>query len=27
MRKVHLSALGYICVVHSPEGEKVGINK
>lgn len=28
MRRVHPSALGYICVVHSPpEGEKVGINK
>ncbi len=28
MRRVHMSALGYICVVHSPpEGEKVGINK
>ena len=28
MRRVHMSSLGYICVVHSPpEGEKVGINK
>jgi DNA-directed RNA polymerase beta subunit len=28
MRRVHNSALGFICVVHSnPEGEKVGINK
>lgn len=28
MRRVHMSALGYICVSHSPpEGEKVGINK
>ncbi len=28
MRRVHNSALGYICLVHSPtEGEKVGINK
>lgn len=28
MRRVHMSALGYVCVVHSPpEGEKVGINK
>jgi DNA-directed RNA polymerase II subunit RPB2 len=27
MRRVHLSFLGYICVSHSPEGEKVGINK
>ncbi len=28
MRRVHPSALGYICLVHSPpEGEKVGINK
>lgn len=28
MRRVHPSAIGYICVVHSPpEGEKVGINK
>lgn len=28
MRRVHPSALGYICVSHSPpEGEKVGINK
>lgn len=28
MRRVHMSAIGYICVVHSPtEGEKVGINK
>ena len=28
MRRVHMSALGYICPAHSPpEGEKVGINK
>jgi DNA-directed RNA polymerase beta subunit len=27
MRRVHLSSLGYICVIHSSEGEKVGINK
>jgi DNA-directed RNA polymerase II subunit RPB2 len=27
MRRVHMSTLGYICVTHSPEGEKVGINK
>lgn len=28
MRRVHASALGYICVSHSPpEGEKVGVNK
>jgi DNA-directed RNA polymerase II subunit RPB2 len=28
MRRVHMSALGYICCIHSPpEGEKVGINK
>lgn len=27
MRRVHLSFLGYICTIHSPEGEKVGINK
>jgi len=28
MRRVHMSALGYICVSHSPpEGENVGINK
>jgi DNA-directed RNA polymerase beta subunit len=28
MRRVHMSAIGYICCVHStPEGEKVGINK
>jgi DNA-directed RNA polymerase beta subunit len=28
MRRVHMSALGYICVNHTPpEGEKVGINK
>lgn len=28
MRRVHMSALGFICVAHSPvEGEKVGINK
>lgn len=27
MRRVHMSFLGYICPIHSPEGEKVGINK
>ena len=27
MRRVHMSFLGYICVIHSPDGEKVGINK
>ncbi|MGL5935654.1 MAG: hypothetical protein ACRCZI_08515 [Cetobacterium sp.] len=27
MRRVHTSFLGYICITHSPEGEKVGINK
>lgn len=27
MRRVHMSFLGYICVSHSPEGEKTGINK
>lgn len=28
MRRVHPSAIGYICLAHSPtEGEKVGINK
>ena len=27
MRRVHMSHLGYICVTHSPEGEKVGVNK
>lgn len=27
MRRVHNSFLGYICITHSPEGEKVGINK
>ena len=28
MRRVHMSTVGYICVIHSPpEGEKVGINK
>jgi DNA-directed RNA polymerase beta subunit len=27
IRRVHMSFLGYICCVHSPEGEKVGINK
>lgn len=27
MRRVHMSFLGYICVSHSPEGPKVGINK
>jgi DNA-directed RNA polymerase beta subunit len=27
MRRVHMSALGYVCNVHSPEGEKVGVNK
>ena len=27
MRRVHPTYLGYICIIHSPEGEKVGINK
>lgn len=27
MRRVHMSFLGYICVIHTPDGEKVGINK
>ena len=27
MRRIHMSYLGYICIIHSPEGEKVGINK
>jgi DNA-directed RNA polymerase beta subunit len=27
IRRVHMSFLGYICIIHSPEGEKVGINK
>lgn len=28
MRRVNMSSIGYVCVVHSPtEGEKVGINK
>ena len=27
MRRVHTSFLGYICVIQSPDGEKVGINK
>lgn len=27
MRRVHNSFLGYICLVHSPEGEAAGINK
>lgn len=27
IRRVHMSFHGYICCVHSPEGEKVGINK
>ena len=28
MRRVHMSALGFVCVVHSPpEGDSVGINK
>jgi DNA-directed RNA polymerase II subunit RPB2 len=27
MRRVHMSTLGFVCLVHSPEGEKVGINK
>ncbi len=27
MRRVHMSFFGYICAIHSPEGEKVGINK
>jgi DNA-directed RNA polymerase beta subunit len=27
MRRVHMSFLGYICIVHTPEGEKIGLNK
>ena len=27
MRRVHPTALGFICPIHSPESEKVGINK
>lgn len=27
IRRVHMSFFGYVCCVHSPEGEKVGINK
>lgn len=27
MRRVHMTFMGYICVAHSPEGEKTGINK
>jgi DNA-directed RNA polymerase beta subunit len=27
MRRVHMSFLGYICLIHSSDGEKVGINK
>ena len=27
MRRVHMSFLGYICCIHTSEGEKVGINK
>lgn len=27
MRRVHPSYCGYICLIHSPEGEKVGLNK
>jgi DNA-directed RNA polymerase beta subunit len=27
MRRVHMSFHGYICLIHSPEGEKVGVNK
>ena len=27
MRRVHMSFIGYICIIHSPDGEKVGINK
>ncbi len=27
MRRVHMTFFGYICLAHSPEGEKVGINK
>lgn len=27
MRRVHPTFMGYICIIHSPEGEKVGINK
>lgn len=27
MRRVHPTYVGYICMIHSPEGEKVGLNK
>jgi len=27
MRRVHMSTVGYVCVAHTPTGEKVGINK
>lgn len=27
MRRVHPTYTGYICLIHSPEGEKVGLNK
>jgi DNA-directed RNA polymerase beta subunit len=27
MRRVHPTYVGYICLIHSPEGEKVGLNK
>ena len=27
MRRVHMSFIGYICCIHSSDGEKVGINK
>lgn len=27
MRRIHTSFLGYICLIHSPDGEKVGLNK
>ena len=27
LRRVHMSFLGYICCVHSSDGEKVGVNK
>ncbi len=27
MRRIHPSTFGYICLAHSPEGEKVGLNK
>lgn len=27
MRRVHMSCMGYICIITSPDGERVGINK